>query len=104
MPETIFLPRLGIELSHDALSSIQSCQVWRCCSATAKIEATKRSAPKTLCTMTVTLYGYHRVVAVKRVTGVAMDECEHQILTWIEAMEHLHGWWGELRAVAEVAA
>lgn len=104
MSEPLPLHRLGITLSHDSLSSIQSCQAWRFWSSSAKIEATQRSGVKTLCTMTLTLYGYHRVVDVKRVTGVAMDECEHQILTWISARPFLHGWWAELRCLQEAAA
>lgn len=102
--DPLYFPRLQVELLHDSLGSVSSCQAWRTHSRSAMIQATERRGAKTLRTLSVTLYGDHRVVATKRVSGVAWDEVEHQMASWFSAHWRYQGWLLELRSVAEVAA
>jgi hypothetical protein len=103
----LYLPRLGITLYHDRLSSVSTSIEWATRTQSARLQAreTRDHAGRVrLRTLVFTAYGHHRVCDAHRVSALTWETVDHMLHSWIESHVLVHGWLSELRAAEGVAA
>lgn len=107
MTDTLRFYRLGISMDRDALSSIQTCQVWRLHGPSAMISASEmrnECGLPILRILTFVAYSDRGIHTYRRVSSKDWLTAEHLLWSWLIARPMLVGWWNELRMYEEIAA